>query len=381
MDLTIPRSLSEEIIRFKKFIKDRVISQLPGWYHRQEIPAEFFRELGAGGWYGIELREGRLFRGSALREALIAEELAKVSPGVAVAALAQIDLGLMALLLFGSDDLKARYGSSAIMGKTLMCLGNTERIAGSDVAGIEMRAQKVNGGWRLNGTKAYVTNGFISDLAVITAVSDSQASRNKRLSMYLVDLKAEGVSKKKLNKQVWIPSDLTRLQFSDVFVSEDHLLGNQAQGLQQVLTVFTHSRVPIAAMTLGTAVGAFELALEHARKRKIFGQAITDFQAKNYEAADLYAKIEAARLMIWKACWKIDQNKNFRLESSLAKYLAVEIAREVTIWAADIFGAASVIREHPIHKFPMDAWASSLGEGTQDVQKLVIFRELMKQFQ
>ena len=260
-----------------------------------------------------------------------------------------------------------------------MCLGNTERQAGSDVAGIEMRAQKVKGGWLLNGTKAYVTNGLISDLAVITAVSDPLASRNNRLSMYLVDLQAEGVKKKKLNKQVWIPSDLTRLQFSE-FVPGDHLMGNQAQGLQQVLTVFTNSRVPIAALTLGTAVGAFELALEHAAKRKIFGRAITDFQAKTFEAADFYAKMEAARLMLWKACWKIDQNKNFRPESSLAKYLAVEIARKVTIWAADIFGAASVIREHPIHKFPMDAWASSLGEGTQDVQKLVIFREMMKFF-
>ena len=381
MDFAIPRSLSEEMISFKKFIKDRIKSELPGWYQRQEIPAEFFCEMGAGRWYGIESKEGRLFRGSALREALIAEELAKVSPGVAVAALAQIDLGLMALFLFGSDRLKERYGSSAVRGETLMCLGNTERQAGSDVAGIEMQALKVKGGWRLNGTKAYVTNGLISDLAVITAVSDPQASRNNRLSMYLVDLQAEGVRKKKLNKQVWIPSDLTRLQFSDVFVPGDHLLGNQAQGLQQVLTVFTNSRVPIAALTLGTAVGAFELALEHAGKRKIFGQTITDFQAKTFEAADFYAKIEAARLMLWKACWKIDQNKNFRQESSLAKYLAVEIARNVTIWAADIFGAASVIQEHPIHKFPMDAWASSLGEGTQDVQKLVIFRELMKRYE
>ena len=380
MDFAIPHSLSEEMISFKKFIKDRIKSDLPGWYQRQEIPAEFFREMGAGHWYGIELKEGRLFRGSALREALIAEELAKVSPGVAVAALAQIDLGLMALFLFGSDRLKERYGSSAVMGETLMCLGNTERQAGSDVANIEMRAQKVKGGWLLNGTKAYVTNGLISDLAVITAVSDPQESRNNRLSMYLVDLLAEGVRKKKLNKQVWIPSDLTRLQFSDVFIPGDHLLGNQAQGLQQVLTVFTNSRVPIAALTLGTAVGAFELALEHAGKRKIFGQTITDFQAKTFEAADFYAKIEAARLMLWKACWKIDQNKNFRQESSLAKYLAVEIARNVTPWAADIFGAASVIQEHPIHKFPMDAWASSLGEGTQDVQKLVIFRNLMKQY-
>ena len=380
MDFAIPHALSEEMISFKKFIKDRIKSELPEWYQRQEIPAEFFREMGAGRWYGIVSKEGRLFRGSALREALIAEELAKVSPGVAVAALAQIDLGLMALLLFGSDRLKERYGSSAVRGETLMCLGNTERQAGSDVAGIEMQALKVKGGWRLNGTKAYVTNGLISDLAVITAVSDPQASRNNRLSMYLVDLQAEGVRKKKLNKQVWIPSDLTRLQFSDVVVPGDHLLGNQAQGLQQVLTVFTNSRVPIAALTLGTAVGAFELALEHAGKRKIFGQTITDFQAKTFEAADFYAKIEAARLMLWKACWKIDQNKNFRQESSVAKYLAVEIARNVTAWAADIFGAASVIQEHPIHKFPMDAWASSLGEGTQDVQKLVIFRNLMKQF-
>jgi len=381
MDFSIPKKFSEEIIRFKKFIKSNVISELPGWYQHRQLPAKFFHEMGEGGWFGIELKKGQLLKGSSLREALVAEELAKVSPGVAVAMLAQIDLGLMGLLLFGSDSLKKRYGDSAVRGKTLMCLGNTERQAGSDVANIEMRARKVKGGWLLNGTKAYVTNGLISDLAVITAVSDLQASRNNRMSMYLVDLHAEGVTRKKLNKQVWIPSDLTRLQFSDVFVPEDHLLGNQRQGLQQVLTVFTYSRVPIAALTLGTAVGAFELALEHAKKRKIFGQTITDFQSKTFEAADFYAKIEAARLMLWKACWEMDQNQNFRQESSLAKYLAVEITRSVTTWAADIFGAASVIEEHPIHKFPMDAWASSLGEGTQDVQKLVIFRELMKRFQ
>ena len=172
---------------------------------------------------------------------------------------------------------------------------------------------------------------------------------------------------------------MTRLQFTDVFVPDDHMLGERGQGLQQVLNVFTHSRVPIAAMTLGTAVGAFDLALAHAKKRKVFGQEITQFQAKAFEVADFYAKIEAARLMMWKACWKMDRHENFRMESSLAKYLAVEITRNVSTWAADLFGAASVIQEHPIHKFPMDAWASSLGEGTQDVQKLVIFRELMKQ--
>ena len=152
MDFKIPKSLADEMPGFKQFIKDRIKSELPGWYQRQAIPPEFFREMGTARWYGIEVKEGRLFRGSALREAFVAEELAKVSPGVAVAALAHVDLGLMALLLFGSDNLKALYGNAAVMGETLMCLGNTERQAGSDVAGVEMRAQKIKGGWLLNGS-------------------------------------------------------------------------------------------------------------------------------------------------------------------------------------------------------------------------------------
>ena len=246
------------------------------------------------------------------------------------------------------------------------------------MAGISTRAEKADGGWLLDGVKAYVTNGLMSDYAVITAVSDPDAKRNDRLSMFLVDLNAEGVSRKKLSKQVWIPSDLTRIGLDRVFVPDDHLMGERVKGLQQVLTIFTYSRIPISALTLGTALGAFELAVEHARKREVFGRKIADYQAKAFEIADFYARIEATRLLLYRACWRVDQGADFRLDSSIAKYFAVNTAREVTRWAADLFGAASVIHEHPIHKFPMDAWASSLGEGTQDVQKLVIFREIMK---
>jgi alkylation response protein AidB-like acyl-CoA dehydrogenase len=381
MDFSIPNALNEDLERFKEFIKAHIKPQLTAWNQKKEIPRQLFRALGESGWYGLQLRDNQLSKGSAFREAMLAETLAKVSPGGAVAILAHIDLGLAGLYLFGSEYLQKEFGVPAVQGKSLMCLGNTEGIAGSDVAGIAMTVQKVDGGWLLNGAKAYVTNGNIADLAIVTAVSDPQASRNKRLSMFLVDLNGKGVSRKKLNKQVWIPSDLTRLQFKDVFIPENHLVGKQGHGLKQVLTVFTRSRVPIAALTLGTAVGAFELAWDHANKRKIFGQKISDYQAKSFEIADLYAKMEAARLMLWKACWKVDKGENFRQESSLAKYLAVEVAREVTVWAADIFGAASVLYEHPIHKFLLDAWAASLGEGTQDVQKLVIFRELMKKSQ
>ena len=168
------------------------------------------------------------------------------------------------------------------------------------------------GGWTLAGTKSYVTNGAVADLAVITAVTDPGAPRNSRLSMFLVDLGSEGVRRTPLNKQVWVPSDLTRLELRDVFVPEDHLLGARGRGLQQVLAVFSHSRVPIAALSLGTAAGAFDLAVRHARKRAIFGRKVADFQAKSFEIAELHAAIEAARLMLWKACWKMDAGEDFR---------------------------------------------------------------------
>jgi len=378
MDFAIPSEISQDIDRFKDFIRINLAPNLSTWTREKKIPADFFHIMGKGDWYGLRIEGAHLVRGSALREALISEELAKISPGVAIAALAHIDLGLTGLALFGSQQLLQTFGSAAVKGKSVMCLGNTENKAGSDVAGIAMSADKVDGGWRLNGTKAFVTNGLIADFGVITAVSDPKSARNDRLSMYLVDLNSDGVQRKKLNKQVWIPSDLTRLQFKNVFVPDSHLLGIRGKGLQQVLEVFTGSRVPIAALTLGTAVGAFQLAFEHMQKRTVFGKKILDFQAKAFELSDFYAKIESARLLLQKACWKIDQGEDFRQASSVAKYMAVELAREVTIWAADIFGAASVIYEHPIHKYPLDVWGSSLGEGTQDVQKLIIFRELMK---
>jgi short/branched chain acyl-CoA dehydrogenase len=380
MDFAIPTAVSEDLTRFQAFIKNHITPNLRSWNKKREIPPAFFRDMGEGGWFGLRFEDGRLTKASSLKEVLVAEELAVVSPGVAIAALAHIDLGLMGLFLFGSPDHHQSYGPDAARGKKVMCLGNTENLAGSDVAGISMTAEKIDSGWVLNGTKAYVTNGYIADLGVITAVSDPEAARNSRLSMYLVDLNTEGVSRKKLNKQVWIPSDLTRLKFDNVFVPDDHLLGIQGRGLQQVLQIFTNSRVPISALTLGGAVGAFNLAVNHMQKRKIFGKKIVDHQAKTFEISDFYAKIESARLMLWKACWNIDQAQDFRQAASMAKYLAVEVAREVTVWAADIFGAASVVQEHPIHKYPMDTWGASLGEGTQDVQKLIIFREFMKRY-
>jgi len=380
MDFGIPQHLQDELDRFRVFLADHMAARISEWYRQKEIPRKFFEKMGIAGWYGFEVSQGRLVKRLALREALIAEELASISPGAAIAALAHADLGMMGLCLFGSEALHRRYAHDTLSGRTVMCLGSTEGQAGSDVAAVATLASPVAGGWRLNGTKSYVTNGALADLAVITAVTDSAAPRSNRMSMFLVNLNTEGVQRTKLSKQVWVPSDLTRIELHDVFVPEDHVMGAEGRALQQVLSIFTHSRVAIAALTLGTAAGAFDLAVKRAVKRTAFGRRIADFQAKSFEIADLYAGIEAARLMLYKACWKVDRGGEFREEASLAKYLAVAIARKATAWAADMFGAASVMLEHPIHKFPMDAWASSLGEGTQDIQKLIIFREVMKRY-
>ena len=378
MDFAIPDNLTKDLEEFTDFLRNHLDPFLTEWYKKEVIPREFFQNLGQDGWLGFKQKNGQFVEQSYLTQTLLMEKLAKISPGVAVAVMVQISLGMVPLFLFGSEALKATYLPSASRGETLICLGNTEHKAGSDVANIGMEAEKVDGGWLLNGTKAYVTNGAISDLGLITAVSNPDASRNRRLSMFLVDLASPGVQRKKLSKRVWIPSDLTRLHFDKVFVPEENLVGEQGKGLHQVLATFTQSRIPISGLTLGTAVGAFEAGLERASKREIFGQRIADFQAKSFEIADFFSRIQAARLLVLKAGWTKDQGNDFRLEASMAKYMSVEIARQIGVWAADLFGAASVMQDHPVHRFPMDAWGSSLGEGTQDVQKLIIFREIMK---
>ena len=351
---------------------------LKTWQREASIPRELFLNLGQRGLLGLRLTDGQPAWAPCCDRIRLFEEMARVSSGIAIAVLAHTDLGFAGLHLFGSRSLREHYEPGAVRGETLLCLGNTEAHAGSDVAALRLRAHPVTGGWRLNGTKAYVTNGAIADYAVITAQTDPDAARNRRLSMFWVDLNQPGVRRRKLSKPVWPPSDLTRLSFEDLFVPGDHLVGKRGRGLQQVLSIFTHSRVPISALTLGSASRALDLALERMRRRQIFGRPLMDYQAKAFEAADNYARLQAARAMVINACEAVESHDNFRLQASLAKYLAVDAARQVGTWAADLFGAASVISDHPAHHFPLDAWAASLGEGTQDIQKLIIARHLFR---
>ncbi len=358
-------------------LKEELLPDLKKWHRDGSIPRRLFTTLGRKDLLGFTRDGARPAPAPCGRRARILEETARLSAGVAIAVLAHVDLGFTGLYLFGDPSLQQTYGPGAARGETLLCLGNTENHAGSDVAAISLNAQRQGEDWRLNGTKAYVTNGAIADFAVITALTDPEAPRNQRLSMFWVDLNQPGITRRKLNKSVWQPSDLTRLTFDDVRVPAAHLMGTRGRGLQQVLSIFTHSRVPISALTLGSAAGALELALDRMRRRKIFGRPLADFQAKAFEAAEHYAHLQAARAVVSEACRAVENQADFRLQASVAKYLAVDCARKIGTWTADLFGAASVMRDHPAHRFPLDAWASSLGEGTQDIQKLIIARHIL----
>ena len=201
MNFAIPDEVVKDLEQFKDFLQIHQEPYLSEWYKKEAIPREFFQQLGRNGWLGFSQENKQITEQAALRQSILGENLATISPGVAVAVLVQISLGMAPLFLFGSQEQKQRHLPSAISGETLICLGNTEHKAGSDVARVAMQANKVEGGWILNGTKAYVTNGAISDLALVTAVSDPDASRNSRLSMFLVDLSATGISRKKLDKR------------------------------------------------------------------------------------------------------------------------------------------------------------------------------------
>lgn len=379
MDFSIPEEYKTEVNRIIEFLQSKMKPNLNSWIKAGAVPNAFFEELGRNNWLGFSKENGQLEEQPVLLQSLLLEELAKMSPGVAITVLVQISLGLKGLQLFGTDQQKDKLLASSALGETLLCVGNTENVAGSDVANISATAEKVNDGWKLNGAKTYVTNGNIADYCLVTAVTDPDDTRTRRLSLFLVALNSPGITRHKLNKAVWLPSDLTRIQLKDVFVPEENLMGTRGKGLSHILEIFMNSRVTISALALGTAAGALEMGMQRAKKRKIFGKPISEFQAKSFEAADLYAKLEAARWMVYRACWLKDQGvRDVKLEASMAKYLSVDIAKQASNWAADLFGAVSVVADHPVHKFPMDAWAVALGEGTQDVQKLVISREILK---
>jgi len=301
MDFALPQSLARSLERYEQYLDSRRAA-FHAWYKEKNIPPSFFREIAGQGGLGFEDASEGVREQPALKQGLFMEALARRSPGVAVAALVQSSLGLKALALFGSEALRREHMPPGTRGETLVCLGNTESGAGSDVAGIAMTARETREGWILNGSKSYVTSGALSRYGVLTALTDPNAPRTRRMSLFWVDLDADGVSRRKLNKAVWVPSDLTRLAFKEVCVPRENLMGERGKGMAQVLEIFTQSRLNISALTLAAGPGRLATESETSRVtfRELSAREIADYLGKIHymDKAGAYAVQEWGHLII-----------------------------------------------------------------------------------
>jgi alkylation response protein AidB-like acyl-CoA dehydrogenase len=307
---------------------------------------------------------------------------AQFSGGIAIASFAHSQLGLQALFYFGSELQKNNYLIPGLKGQKIIAFANTEPGAGSDAAAISLTAEASGGSYVLNGTKSYITNGDIADHIILTSITHPGVEkRHKRISMFMVDGDTAGLSRHRLSKTAWAESHLATLNFKDVTIPKENLIGDFQRGFYQTMDVFNTSRIGISALTFGTAMGAYKLAFKHAKNRKAFGKTLLEHESKKNEFAEHMARLEATWLLIQKAAYLKDTGQEFRFNSSMAKLIATEEALRITNWATELLGARGVLSTHPISAYPLDAKGSMVGEGAPEVQKKIIAENLEKKLQ
>jgi alkylation response protein AidB-like acyl-CoA dehydrogenase len=323
--------------------------------------------------------------GDTLAYALTIEELARVDSSVAITAAAHTSLGTNPIWLFGTEDQKREWIPRLASGRELAAFGLTEPESGSDAGAMRTTAVLESGGiegggsWVLNGTKAFITNSGtdITALAVVAAVTGRRPDGGNETSMFLVPQDTEGYTRAPAYRKMgWRASDTHELRFDDARVPEANILGVRGKGLAQCLAVLDAGRVSVAALGLGLAQGAYEMALRYARERRQFGRPIGSFQAVAFKLTDMATRLEAARCLVYKAAVAKDNGRPFELLASMAKLTTSELAVWAASEAVQIHGGYGYMDEFPISRFYRDAKVLEIGEGTSEVQRLVISRML-----
>jgi alkylation response protein AidB-like acyl-CoA dehydrogenase len=307
------------------------------------------------------------------------EALATVDPSVAAAWQAHSTIGSLPLLLFGSDEQRERWLRPLAEGTRLGAFGLTEPSAGSDVRSLRTRAERVSGGWVLTGQKAFISNAGteMSFGVTVLARTGADADGRPRFGSFIVERGAPGYTQgPKLRGIGWKGLDTRDLYFDNVFVPDRQVVGEPGGGLGQFLSALEVGRISVAALSLGTAAGALRLALAYAKEREQFGARISSFQAIQFKLADMATEIEAARWLIYYAAALRDAGRPFKKEAAMAKLKASQVATFTVSEAVQIFGGAGYMLESDIARFYCDAKVLEIGEGTNEIQRLVIAREL-----
>jgi alkylation response protein AidB-like acyl-CoA dehydrogenase len=346
------------------------------------FPYEIVRRLGELDLMGIPFpEEYGGAGGDSLAYALVVEELTRVDSSVAITLCAHTSLGTQPLYLFGSEEQKREWLPRLCRGELLGAFGLTEPEAGSDAGNTQTRAVLEDGEWVINGAKQFITNAGtdISGLVVITAVTGRSGRSNgeREISNLLVPNGTPGYEQgQPYRKMGWNASDTRPLTFTDCRVPEENLVGRRGSGLRQFLHILDIGRIGVAAMGVGLAQGALDQALAYARERRAFGRPISTFQAIQAKLADLSAEVEATRLLVYKAAYLKDQGRNFTLTAAQAKLKSGRLAVHAADEAVQIHGGYGYIEEYPVCRFYRDAKILTIGEGTDEVQQLVIARAL-----
>jgi len=362
----------------REFAEAEIRPHVMEWDEAQGFPAGLLPRLASLGLMGIQFPE--LYGGaglSAIEYCICIEELARVDPSVSLSVAAHNGLCAAHLFMFGSDAQKERYLVPLAKGETLGAWGLTEASAGSDAAAMRTSARRDGDTWVINGSKQFITHGAIGGTIVVMAVTE-RARGHHGISAFVLERGTPGFSAgKKENKLGMRASDTSEVIFQDCRLPLDAIVGVEGEGFTNTLQVLDAGRVGIAALSVGLAQGAYEAARRYALERRQFGQPIASFQAIQWKLADMATRIAAARLLTYHAAWLKDQHASRTTASSMAKLYASEIAVRAAEECVQIHGGYGFVKDYPAEKFFRDVKLCTIGEGTSEIQRLVIARRLL----
>lgn len=378
--MTFRLSEEQELLRrsVREFAESEIRPRVMEWDNAQHFPHELLPKLAELGLMGIQFPEalgGAAM--SAVDYCICIEELARVDPSISLSVAAHNGLGAAHIAMFGSETQKARFLTPLAKGERLAAWGLTEAGSGSDAAAMRTTALRDGDHWVLNGSKAFITHGKSGDTMVVMAVTD-KARGSKGISAFIVERGTPGlIAGRKEDKLGMRASETCEVILQNCRVPADQMIGDEGQGFIQTLQVLDAGRIGIAALAVGLAQGAHEAARAYAAERHQFGRAINTFQSIRWKLLDTASRVEAARLLTYRAAWLKDQGRKTTLESSMAKLFASEIAVRASEDGVQIFGGYGFVKDYPAEKYFRDVKLTTIGEGTSEVQRLVIARQLL----
>jgi alkylation response protein AidB-like acyl-CoA dehydrogenase len=382
-EMTFNTELTEEqaIIKntVREFAEKNIRPRVMEFDEAQEFPMDIIHQLGELGFMGVVIPEEYGGAGLGYVEfATIIDELGRIDPSISLSVAAHNGLGTNHINMFASEELKKKYLPDLASGKKVAAWGLTESVSGSDAGSMLSFAEKKGDFYILNGGKTFTTHGTVGETAVIMAVTDKSKGK-KGISAFILEKGMEGfITGKKENKLGMRASDTTQLIFENCKVPAENLIGQEGEGFIQAMKILEGGRISIAALSVGLAQGALDAAVKYSGERKQFGRHLSEFQAIQFKLADMAMNVDAARLLTLRAAAMKDKGQPNTKEAAMAKLFASEIAEKAASEAVQIFGGYGFVKDYPVEKFYRDVKLLTIGEGTSEIQRIVIARDLLK---